>query len=54
MKQNDYDIDSDYKVITMAVITMITMRMSKMMILTPYNIGYNIMKEGNTNDKNIY
>ena len=46
MKQNDYDIDGDYEVIIM--------KMSKMMILTPYNIGYNIMKEVNTNDKNIY
>lgn len=36
------------------ILTVITMTMSKMMILTPYNMGYNIMKEGNTNDKNIY
>ena len=36
------------------LLTGVTIIMSKKMSLTPYNIGYNIMKEGNTNDKNIY
>lgn len=36
------------------LLTGVTIIMSKKMLLTPYNIGHNIMKESNTNDKNIY